>query len=88
MVLDYSNFRKLIQRCIFTLGPRLTKWPLPRPLEVFWKKEKARHRASLVAQWKRICLPMLEIRVRFLIWEDPICTEQLSPCSTTIETVL
>ena len=26
---------------------------------------------SLVAQWWRICLPVQEIRVRFLIWKDP-----------------
>ena len=28
-------------------------------------------RASLVAQWLRICLPMQGTRVRALVWEDP-----------------
>ena len=30
-------------------------------------------RASLVAQWLRVCLPMQETRVRALVWEDPTC---------------
>ena len=30
-------------------------------------------RASLVAQWLRICLPMQGTRVRALVWEDPTC---------------
>ena len=29
-------------------------------------------RASPVAQWLRICLPMQGTRVRALVWEDPI----------------
>ena len=29
--------------------------------------------ASLVAQWLRIRLPMPEMQVHFLVWEDPIC---------------
>ena len=39
-------------------------------------------RASLVAQWLRICLPMQGTRVRALVWEDPTChgaTEPVSP---------
>ena len=30
-------------------------------------------RASLVAQWYRICLPMQETKVQSLIWGDPTC---------------
>ena len=30
-------------------------------------------RASLVAQWWRLCLPMQETQVWSLIWEDPTC---------------
>ena len=30
-------------------------------------------RASLVAQWLRICLLMQGARVRALVWEDPTC---------------
>ena len=36
-------------------------------------------RASLVAQWLRICLPMQGTWVRALVWEDPHATEQLGP---------
>ena len=35
--------------------------------------KKARDRASLVAQWLRICLPMQGTWVRALVWEDPTC---------------
>ena len=42
--------------------------------------------AFLVAWWLRICLPMQETQVGSLVWEDP--TEQLKPCTTTVEPVL
>ena len=38
-------------------------------------------RASLVAQWLRICLPMQGIRVRALVWEDPTCRGATRPVS-------
>ena len=38
-------------------------------------------RASLVAQWLRICLPMQETRVRALVWEDPTCRGATRPVS-------
>ena len=34
---------------------------------------KTPFRASLVAQWLRIRLPMQGTRVRALVWEDPTC---------------
>ena len=43
------------------------------------KKEKSR--ASLVAQWLRICLPMQGTRVRALVWEDPTCRTATGPVS-------
>ena len=59
-------------------------------------------RASLVAQWLRICLPVQGTRVRALVWEDPTChgatgparEPQLlslrvwSPCSATGEAAI
>ena len=36
-------------------------------------KLKNAMRASLVAQWLRVCLPMQGTRVRALVWEDPTC---------------
>ena len=38
-------------------------------------------RASLVAQWLRICLPMQGTRVRALVWEDPTCRGVTEPVS-------
>ena len=35
--------------------------------------KKSTNRASLVAQWLRICLLMQGTRVRALVWEDPTC---------------
>ena len=37
------------------------------------------YRASLVAQWLRICLPMQGTRVRALVWEDPTCRGATGP---------
>ena len=38
-------------------------------------------RASLVAQWLRVCLPMQGTRVRALVWEDPTCRGATEPVS-------
>ena len=38
--------------------------------------------ASLVAQWLRICLPIMQgTRVRALVWEDPTCRGATGPVS-------
>ena len=42
---------------------------------------KKSDRASLVAQWLRICLPMQGTRVRALVWEDPTCRGATRPVS-------
>ena len=38
-------------------------------------------RASLVAQWLRVCLPMQGKQVRALVWEDPTCRGATKPMS-------
>ena len=38
-------------------------------------------RASLVAQWLRVCLPMQGTWVRALVWEDPTCRGAAGPVS-------
>ena len=43
--------------------------------------KKSTNRASLVAQWLRICLPMQGTRVRALVWEDPTCRRATRPVS-------
>ena len=35
--------------------------------------KKSTNRASLVAQWLGVCLPVRGTRVRALVWEDPTC---------------
>ena len=42
---------------------------------------KIKCRASLVAQWLRICLLMQGTRVRALVWEDPTCHGAPGPVS-------
>ena len=39
------------------------------------------NRASLVAQWLGICLPMQGTWVRALVWEDPTCRGATGPVS-------
>ena len=41
--------------------------------------EKKKKRASLVAQWLRVCLPMQGTQVRALVWEDPTCRGAAGP---------
>ena len=42
---------------------------------------KSIFRASLVAQWLRICLLMQGTQVRALVWEDPTCRGAAGPVS-------
>ena len=49
-----------------------------------WPKlsqQESAPRASLVAQWLRICLLMQGTRVRALVWEDPTCRGATGPVS-------
>ena len=39
------------------------------------------NRASLVAQWLRVCLPVQGTRVRALVSEDPTCRGATGPVS-------
>ena len=50
--------------------------PLPQVVPI-----KNVFRASLVAQWLRICLLMQGTRVRALAWEDPTCRRAAGPVS-------
>ena len=43
------------------------------------RNNNSNNRASLVAQWLRICLPMQGTRVRALVWEDPTCRGATKP---------
>ena len=54
---------------------------LPRKKKKNRLERKNWYRASLVAQWLRICLPMQGTRVRALVWEDPTCRGANGPVS-------
>ena len=49
--------------------------------KVFFEFQNDDVRASLVAQWLRICLLMQGTRVRALVWEDPTCCRAAGPVS-------
>ena len=53
-------------------------FPPPIGMSSYPEKEE---RASLVAQWLGICLPMQGTRVRALVWEDPTCRGATKPVS-------
>ena len=51
-------------------------------LKIYKEHLKLNNRASLVAQWLRICLPMQGTQVRALVWEDPTCRRATGPTTT------
>ena len=57
--------------------------PIKNKLKVMNRKfiKNINGRASLVAQWLRICLAMQGTRVRALVWEDPTCRRATRPVS-------
>ena len=52
-----------------------------RPDRIISTYQEIVNRASLVAQWLRICLPIQGTRVRALVWEDPTCHGATGPVS-------
>ena len=74
-----------MEHSIIPLFIGLCTWKTPNML-VSEKITTKTLEAFLVAWWLRICLPMQETQVGSLVWEDP--TEQLKPCTTTVEPVL
>ena len=69
---------KMFIAALFTIA---RTWKQPKcPSTDEWIK-KMWHRASLVAQWLRICLLMQGTRVRALAWEDPTCRRAAGPVS-------
>ena len=64
------------QRVPYKINPRRN-----RPRNILIKLSKIKYRASLVAQWLRICLLMQGTRVRALVWEDPTCRGAAGPVS-------
>ena len=62
---------------LFTIARAWKQPKCPSPDECI----KKMWRASLVAQWLRVCLPMQGTRVLALVWEDPTCRGATGPVS-------
>ena len=65
--IDYNKIKSLLQD--FSKSVHEPKSPCPRKC---FSYKKPHVRASLVAQWRRIRLPMQETRVQSLIQQDPV----------------
>ena len=75
---------KTVQRFLRKLKIELPYDPAIPLLAYYLDKntiQKDTCRASLVAQWLRVCLPMQGTRVRALVWEDPTCRGATRPVS-------
>ena len=57
----------------------MTNWDLFQEYKAGSTLKKIR--ASLVAQWLRVCLSMQGTRVQALVWEDPTCRGATRPVS-------
>ena len=68
-----SRFRLALDRINLPFSPRAL---VSAQRDSFLKNES---RASLVAQWLRIRLPVQGTRVQALVWEDPTCRGATGP---------
>ena len=71
MLLNFGNVT------FYKVGDILCDWLSFNQL--YSKKKTYETRASLVAQWLRIHLPMQGTRVPALVWEDPTCRGATKP---------
>ena len=78
-----------LHRCLWTEPERGDRNPCPAVQRQAYRHHfcpqkdliKTKSRASLVAQWLRICLLMQGTWVRALVWEDPTCRGATRPVS-------
>ena len=71
---EIVNQVQVAQRVAYRINPRRNM-----PSHILIKLSKIKYRASLVAQWLRICLPMQGTRLEALDWEDPTCHRATRP---------
>ena len=73
-----SLFLSLSYICVHVF---IIRYPSSYKIKSWLLSIKVNERASLVAQWLRICLLMQGTRVRALVWEDPTCHGAAGPVS-------
>ena len=84
MFKNYGTTTKGVTKRIKYLGinlPKETKDPYTENYKTLMKEIKDDTRASLVAQWLRVCLLLQGTQVRALVWEDPTCRGAAGPVS-------
>ena len=74
-----SNHLEIISILVIFLNVNINPWE--RKLGCDFFIQEWQHRASLVAQWLRVCLPVQGTWVRALVWEDPTCRGAARPVS-------
>ena len=74
-----TNFKVYVERQKIQYSQHNTK----EEYDVMEKEhlENGKDRASLLAQWLGVCLPVQGTRVRALVWEDPTCRGATRPVS-------
>ena len=75
-IIQKESCTRMFIAAVFTIARTWKQCKCPPTDE--WIK-KVRHRAFLVAQWLRVCLPVQGTRVRALVWEDPTCRGAAGP---------
>ena len=80
-LLASPSFQLLSQNLEITLDSSLLKLHIHFARKFSWLDLQNTSRASLVAQWLRICLPMQGTPVRALVWEDTTCRGATGPMS-------
>ena len=75
-VIYFINKRKDKNHMIISIETEKASDKIQHPFMI-----KTTIRASLMAQWLRICLLMQGTRVRALVWEDPTCHGAAGPVS-------
>ena len=76
---DTKGYSTLLDTRVMQIKPTMRYYFKKSDNNTSMAKIKKSYRASLVAQWLRICLPMQGTRVWALVREDPTCHRAAGP---------